>query len=64
MQISGYNLNDFWSRDGRSIKPATWNMEHGTWNMEHGTWNMEHGTSRNIAEHRGTPNNDDSEEDM
>ena len=29
-----------------------------------GRENQEHGTSRNIAEHRGTPNNDDSEEDM
>ena len=26
MQITGYNLNDFWSRDGRWIKRGTWNV--------------------------------------
>ena len=37
--------NDFWSRDGRWIKPGIWIMEHGTWN---------------IPEHPGTPNNYDN----
>ena len=26
MQITGDNLNDLWSRDGRSLKPGTWNI--------------------------------------
>ena len=35
MQITGYDSNDFWSRDGRWIKGGTWNV------LEHS------GTSRN-----------------
>ena len=39
MQVKRYA--NLWLRDGRSLKPRTWNMEHGTW------------TSQNISEHPG-----------
>ena len=66
MQISGYNLNDFWLRDGRSIKTGTWNIP------EHSSLRTQtyfrlslpeislRSQARNIPEHPGTPNNYDN----